>query len=365
MEQVSELRDSLNAYFQWNKARITVFAQMLLALIVVRTVNLNKISCAMTSKTEQTSRYRRLQRFFAEFLIDFDMIAGFIFQLFFLSGGKWYLTVDRTNWQWGKSDINILTLAIAFKGIAIPIYWELLDKKGNSDTPERIALLQKFINQFGKDCIAGILADREFIGDDWFGWLLQERISFYIRIKKNFLTTDSRGRVVHVRSLFRGLSPMSQRVLYGKRKILGHELYIAGLALSDGDLLIVVTNESPGNAIKTYGFRWEIETLFGCLKGRGFNFEDTHITDPDRIKKLFALLAIAFCWCHKIGEWRHEFHPIKIKKHGRPAISFFRYGLDFIIGSVMNFFQRPNFLICLDRIKPPMLHLYSMEEAMV
>lgn len=44
MEQVSELRDSLNAYFQWNKARITVFAQMLLALIVMRTVNLNKIS---------------------------------------------------------------------------------------------------------------------------------------------------------------------------------------------------------------------------------------------------------------------------------------------------------------------------------
>lgn len=32
MEQASELGDSLNSYFQWNKARITVFAQMLLAL---------------------------------------------------------------------------------------------------------------------------------------------------------------------------------------------------------------------------------------------------------------------------------------------------------------------------------------------
>jgi len=55
-----------------------------------------------------------------------------------------------------------------------------------------------------------------------FGWLLQENISFYIRIKKNFLTTDSRGRVVHVHILFRDLASMSQRVLYGKRKILGH-----------------------------------------------------------------------------------------------------------------------------------------------
>jgi hypothetical protein len=64
--------------------------------------------------------------------------------------------------------------------------------------------------------------------------------------------------------------------------------------LLDGDLLIVVTNESPGDAIKIYGLRWEIETLFACLKSRGFNFEDTHITDHERIKKLFVLLAIAF-----------------------------------------------------------------------
>jgi hypothetical protein len=229
MEPINELRDSLNRCFQWNKARVTLFSQMLLALIVTRTVNLNKIACTISSDAEQSSRYRRLQRFFAGFAIDFDMIAGFIFQLFFVSGGKWYLTVDRTNWQWGKSDINILTLAIAFKGIAIPIYWELLDKKGNSDTPERVALIQKFIYRFGKDCIAGILADREFIGDSWFAWLLQERISFYIRIKKNFLTTDSRGQPAHMAVLFRGLTPTGERVLYGKRKILGHELYVAGL----------------------------------------------------------------------------------------------------------------------------------------
>ncbi|MFI4919687.1 MAG: hypothetical protein ACHP65_09045 [Legionellales bacterium] len=63
----------------------------------------------MSSDAEQTSRYRRIQRFFAMFSIDFDMVAGFIFKLFFVSGGKGYLTMDRTNWQWGKSDINILS----------------------------------------------------------------------------------------------------------------------------------------------------------------------------------------------------------------------------------------------------------------
>ena len=133
MNHASELRDILNTSFQWNKARITCFVKMLLSLLCTRTVNLNKIACSMSSNAEQASRYRRVQRFFADYKIDFDMIAGFIFKLFFTSGGKWYLTMDRTNWQWGKSDINILTLAVVFKGIAIPLYWELLDKRGNSD----------------------------------------------------------------------------------------------------------------------------------------------------------------------------------------------------------------------------------------
>ena len=121
--------------------------------------------------------------------------------------------------------------------------------------------------------------------------------------------------------------------------------------LSDGELLIIATSEPPDDAIKTYGLRWEIETLFGCLKGRGFNFEDTHVTDGDRIKKLFVLLAIAFCWAHKMGEWRHEITPIKIKKHGRPAVSLFRYGLDYITNAVVKVFYQPNlFKNCLEKI---------------
>jgi hypothetical protein len=324
MEHISELTESLNGYFGWNKARMTCFVKMLLALIITRATNLNKLACAFASNAQQSSRYRRLQRFFSNFTIDYDMIAGFIFRIFFVSDGKWYLAIDRTNWQWGKADINILTLAIIFKGTAIPIYWELLDKKGNSDTLERIALIRKFVDRFGAKCIAGILADREFIGGDWFKWLLNNKIPFYIRISNNTVATNSQGLEVDIDALFYGLTPREQRIIQGKRKLMGCELYLAGLRLSDGDLLIVATSESPEYAVITYGFRWEIETLFGCLKGRGFNFEDTHVTDIDRIKKIFVLLAIAFCWAHKTGEWQHAIKPIKIKKHGRPAVSLFR-----------------------------------------
>jgi hypothetical protein len=78
------------------------------------------------------------------------------------------------------------------------------------------------------------------------------------------------------------------------------------------------------------------------------------MTELQKIKKLMALLAIAFCWAHKTGEWRHEMKPIKIKTHRRPAVSLFRYGLDYIVDILMNLVcKKQLFSECLDKIKPP------------
>ncbi len=64
MDHINKLISILNSNFNWNKARVTCFAKMLLALLVKRTVNLNKIACSMSGPADKASRYRRLQRFF-------------------------------------------------------------------------------------------------------------------------------------------------------------------------------------------------------------------------------------------------------------------------------------------------------------
>jgi hypothetical protein len=279
---------------------------MLVALIKVRTVNLVDLACAFGGMAKQESRYKRIKRFFNAFTIDFSAIAYWVVSVFGLLNSALYLSMDRTNWRWGKSDINILMLSIVYKGIALPIFWNLLPKRGNSDTEERITLIKRFIDQFGKKMIAGILADREFIGKDWFKWLLREEISFAIRIRNNTVTTNSRGLEVDINTLFYDLKEGETRVLQDKRKVWRQKVYLSALRLTDGELLIVATDTLMDNPFSLYGKRWEIETLFGCFKTKGFNFEDTHITQLDRIEKLIALLTVAFCWAHKIGEWRHE-----------------------------------------------------------
>lgn len=352
MKLINELSNSLTGFLHWDKRRMDCFVKMLIALMMVHTVNLKKLACAIFGDAKADSNYRRLQRFFSEFRMDYNALAKLIVSIFKFNQGKHYLILDRTNWQWGKRDINILFLCIAYKKIAVPIFWLVLNKKGNSSTRERIALIQRFIDVLGKNNIAGILGDREFIGKHWFRYLKNCDLAFYFRIKKDADTTNAGGKSIAVSWLFYGLAPHEPKLIQGQRPIYGHKLFITGMRIDDG-YLIVATNKQPEKsqpeeAIKIYAVRWEIETMFGCLKSKGFNFEDTHITHRDRIKKLVAVLAITFCWAHLTGEWRHQNEKIiRIKKHGRPQISLFRYGLDWIMTALI---RRGKWLRQLNRI---------------
>ena len=205
--QINELRTILNEHFHWHKARLACFVGMLLALMAVNTVNLTQLALSFPSRALIPSRYRRLQRFFRHHWLDYNDVARFIMKLFGFTAKNYYLSLDRTNWKWGSININLLVLAVVYRGAAIPVYWLPLNKRGNSSSRERIALMKRFIHQFGRDRIQGLLADREFIGDEWLSWLLKEKIPFVIRIRNNFYTETARGERIRVDRLFYRLKP--------------------------------------------------------------------------------------------------------------------------------------------------------------
>lgn len=334
MKHISELMSSLNVHFKWNKARMTCFANMLLGLFSVRTVNLQEIATAFNSKAEIESRYKRLARFFAFFKIDYVIIAKWVFNVFFKEDEKVYLIIDRTNWYWGKKKINVFMLAVAYEGLAIPLFWTLLDKGGSSNSKEQKQLIHKFIDVFGKDCIAGLLADREFANGALFKWLNRKKIPFYIRIKEDSIVRLGKKKLFKAKKLFNHLD-LRTKSTYGMSILIFNErVFLAGSRSEKGELMIVVTNQSPKNAIAVYLRRWEVETLFASLKTRGFRFEDTHMTKLDRIEKLIAVMTIGFAWAHKVGEWRAEIKPIKFKQYYKKRISpqstYFRYGFNFL-----------------------------------
>lgn len=70
-----------NGHFYWNKSRMPCFVGMLMALIQVRSVNLEALSCGFASEAKKASSYKRMQRFFHHFSIDLSMVDSVGFAL--------------------------------------------------------------------------------------------------------------------------------------------------------------------------------------------------------------------------------------------------------------------------------------------
>jgi hypothetical protein len=201
----TELVDIFQARLGWKKARVKFFVSFIIALCKVQTVCFSRLAQGFEGNARVESNLRRIQRFFAEFFVDTNLIAKLIFSLL-PEKPPYRICLDRTNWKYGVANINILMRAV------------------------------------GRD-----------------------------------------GKI---------------------------------------EFVIVASFNPDPNALAKYKDRWQTETAFKVLKSNGFNFEDTHLTDPNRIAKLIALVCVAFIWVYLVGIARNASTPIKIKKHGRRAYSF-------------------------------------------
>ena len=151
-------------------AHIKLISLFIVALCKAKTVCFSLLSTVFDSPAKSSSCLRRIQRFFAEFDLDRDLIARVIFRLLPIKG-PFCLAIDRTNWQFGSTDINIFMLAVVHDGVAYPLLFSILPKKGTSNTKERIELVQRYVRLFGAESIDCLLADREFVGEHWVKWL--------------------------------------------------------------------------------------------------------------------------------------------------------------------------------------------------
>lgn len=74
--------------------------------------------------------------------------------------------------------------------ISVPLVCMNLDKAGNSNTAERNKFLKCVLKIIPLDRIECLLADREFIAEEWFQILIAKKIPFAIRIRSNTVMVD-------------------------------------------------------------------------------------------------------------------------------------------------------------------------------
>jgi hypothetical protein len=307
-----------------NLARKKFVFSFVLGLIKSRKVQFCEVAEHLNDETKKACNEVRIQDFFRQAKLAYGQVA-LLLCLFLPRQGKVRLSIDRTEWDFGQCQVNILMVLACHGKVQVPLYWELLDNKsGNSSTQGRIDVVAKCLKLLGSKRIGLLVADREFVGHKWLKYLKDQGIAFCVRMPKHHLIERLDGRVQRAAELARSTALCLPDCLVDG--VWGN-VYVKRSA--DGDLLYLFGTMEAKHLGTVYRRRWTIEACFQAFKSRGFDLEGTHLKDLEKLKKLIAMVSIAYGLCVSMGIYHDaRVKKIKVKKHGYKANSFFRTGLD-------------------------------------
>ena len=168
-------------------------AQFVIGLIKSRNVQFREVAEHLNDDALPASDETRIQNFFRAVTLDYLAFMQLIINLL-PATGKLRLCIDRTEWDFGQCQVNILLVTVGSGTWHVPLYWELLDNRsGNSNAAQRIAVLEKCVTLLGRERIGLVLGDREFVGHNWLKWLKDNGLNFVMRLPKHHLLTDAHG----------------------------------------------------------------------------------------------------------------------------------------------------------------------------
>jgi hypothetical protein len=296
-----------------HQTRVKNLLAILCAILVKETVNLNKLKNQLGTilgkeATQADSHYKRLTRFFADSFNQHSLWKAILKAVLHLlvqhidkRGGGKYLLLDATCWQFGKVKIQLLCLSILYQGVAIPIMWVNLSKKGHSNFDERKRLLQmaSLLHELKG---MTLLADREYIGRKWFTYLTKAGINWLIRLPiedyKHEISAGKKAYSSLLKQARKGKTVSQQVVIEGNLyQFVAFRNLQASEAKEELVLLLTSLQVNKKRVAAIYRLRWEIESMFKHLKSNGFHLEDLSMMQEKKIRLMVALLVAAYIVC--------------------------------------------------------------------
>lgn len=317
---------------------------------IARTVNLYKIKDYVggvlgKEDTQPGSHYKRLIRFFQDWGDRPELLHDLMrHNLRFLRGlGFKMLVMDGTSWTIGETKVHYLVLSVLVGTVAVPLYWVQLEKIGASNQEERKAMFEAAFLLFDLKGMT-LLADREYVGKEWFKFLKENKIHFVIRLRivDYFEEVNTAKGNNYERMLNKCAS---------KDKVVQKQIFLAGQAFTivmmpnpkadaeESVLIFLTTLPNASTAAELYVKRWKIECLFRHLKTNGYNLEDLNLKDPNKNLLMMAIVTCAYTLAIREGWKRRRRIPIQHYRDGTetPEVSIFREGLAILTAKCFRF----------------------------
>jgi len=199
---------------QLTKAQFLVMTILLSVMQSEKQVRLERLARVFPDPITTESRRRKLQRFLdlpnlTISLIWFPLITYWL-TTYCPIGTRLSIAIDRS--QWGR--INLFMVSLIWERRAIPLYWSLLPKLGNSNFEEQTTNLEQVLPLFSEYKVI-VLGEREFCSVDLGNWLKEKGVSFCLRLKKNLCIETE--HLVWQRLDELGIVPGTSLYVQGKR----------------------------------------------------------------------------------------------------------------------------------------------------
>ena len=167
-------------------------SDVICALIEKQSTNQKKLANGLPGTSTAEAKRKRLARCFQDEQVD---VCWLPFLISLLPKGKLVLTMDRTNWEYGETPLNLLVLGVVLEGFTLPLVWVALPHGGCSDSATRERLVARLLKRLPAKRWKALVADREFFGQDWFTFLRKRGIRRVIRIRADTVVDELRTDV--------------------------------------------------------------------------------------------------------------------------------------------------------------------------
>ena len=312
---------------QLNKPTMHLLAWMMLALLEKTRAHLFRLAEKLPDDdTKDMARRQKVRRFLSNprifpYLFLHALVA--LVRPLFQYASTLELVMDRTEWIRRGTPVNILDVALHYKGRAIPLFWMVLNRRGNSSfenwktvlTPVIEALRSASWTQ-GKQI--HVAADREFASPKLSEWLWETfRVGSTVRMKRSEYL-NSEVEIAKVSEYLKHLHPGNRRFLRGCTITQSND-FVMNVALYwdkayEEPWVLMTTHGKLREAVQVYGNRSGIEPMHKDWKSNAFDIEGTRVTDAKRIETLLIPIALCYVICVLEGD-RKETEGETIRAH--------------------------------------------------
>jgi hypothetical protein len=333
--QFRTLRNHLNRLYpsepEGNLARhLNTLAALLSGLVSSRRANLPAIAAKVPDGALPESRVKRFSRWVRNERIDLETYFLPYAERLLESLAHRPLLLVMDGSAIGRGCAT-LTINVVYRKRALPLAWIVLKgSKGHFAEACHLALLEQIVPLIPPHAEVVFLGDGEFDGtqlqetiDHIYQWKYVCRTAKSITLKDGEIAFTPGGV-----ALYPGECVSFPRVLFTRDEY-GPVHVIAWWEPGYEDPIYLVTNlKNAHQACIYYRKRFRIETFFSDQKSRGFHLNKSHLTDPDRLRRLMMPACLAYIWIVYLGLMATEdgWIPI-IHRTDRCDLSLFQLGL--------------------------------------